>query len=350
VTIRIVGTVGTVFLALALVLAAGACGSESEQTAAPADFYKGKSIDLIVSDNAGSETDLLARLMASYLERDTGTNVVVTNRRGAGGLDGMNYLYGSDADGLTLGVTSAFKFVANDVLDEPAAVYDIEKFSYIMVLGNEPLHLFVSPGGPYQSIADLRAGENLKIGAGSPSGPVSLGGLTVVEVLNLDAKVVTGLSGDSARSLAVERREIVGYVSSMPTAKSALESGLVKPLFALATERDPLTPDVPAITELVGLTGEDLALVELWETALVGGMRILAAPPGVPEDRLAFLRDLSAEWTRDAEFREEINRITGYDVQEYVVGDIVGEVMLDLAAALDDSRAKFAEMIEKYRA
>lgn len=337
-------------LILTLTILITGCSSDSQQPVTPADFYKGKTMDLIVSDNIGGETDLLGRVMASYLARDTGANVLVTNRRGAGGLDGMNYLYGSDADGLTVGVTSAFKFVANYVLDEPAAVYDIKEFSYIMVFGNEPLYLFVSPDGPYQSITDLQGGKNLKIGAGSPSGPISLGGLTVIEILDLDAKVVTGFSGDAARALAVKRGEIIGYVSSLPTVKASLESGMLKPLFTLATERDPLRPDVPAITELVSLTGEDLTLVRLWETALVGGMRILAAPPGVPEDRLAFLRGMVDKWTQEAEFCEEFDRITGYNVQEYVVGDTAGEVMMNLAASLDAYRAKFAEMIEKYRA
>jgi len=347
-TIRTTGIVSTLIITLVLTLAA--CSSDSGQQAAPADFYRSETIDLIASDDVGGETDLLARVMASYLARDTGANVVVTNKRGAGGLEGMNYLYGSDADGLTVGVTSAFKFVANYVLEEPAATYDIEEFSYIMVFGNEPLYLFVSPDGPYQSIDDLQGGKDLKIGAGSPSGPISLGGLTVIEILDLDAKVVTGFGGDSARALAVKRGEIVGYVSSLPTAKSSLDTGLLKPLFTLSTERDPLKPDVPAITELVGLTGEDLALVELWETALVGGMRILAAPPGVPEDRLAFLHGIADKWTQEAEFREEFDRITGYNVQGYVVGDTVEEVMMNLADSLDSYRAKFAEMIEKYRA
>jgi len=337
-------------LIVPLILALTGCGSDSQDSAAPADFYRGKAIDFVVSDNAGGETDLLARVMASYLERDSGANAIVTNRRGAGGLDGMNYLYSAASDGLTLGVTSAFKFVANDVLDEPAAVYDIEDFSYIMVVGNEPLHLFVSPDGPYQSIADLQAGRDLKIGGSSPSGPVSLGGLSVIEILGLDAKVVTGFSGDSARALAVERGEVVGYVSSIPTVKASLETGLVKPLFALATVRDPLAPDVPAITELVSLNGEDLALVELWEKALVGGMRIYLAPPGLPQERLEFLRDMAEEWTQDAQFRDEIDRVTGYHVTDYAVGDVVSDVMLDLAAGLDGYRAKFAEMIEKYRA
>jgi tripartite-type tricarboxylate transporter receptor subunit TctC len=337
-------------LILASMLALGGCSPGPQGPVAAADFYEGKTIDFVVSDNPGGETDLLARVMASYLERNSGANVVVTNRRGAGGLDGMNYLYSRDADGLALGVVSASKFVTNDVLDEPAAVYDIEDFSYIMALGHEPICFFVSPDGPYQSIGDLQSGKDLKIGGGSPSGPISLGGVTVAEILNLDAKVVTGLGSETERSLAVERGEIVGYTNTLPTVRAALESGLLKPLFVLGTQRDPLAPDVPAITELVSLTGEDLALVKLWETALVGGKRIYLAPPGMPQDRQAFLRDMAEGWAQDTQFHEEIDRVTGYEVREYIVGDAVSDVMMDLAAGLDEYRAKFAEMIEKYRA
>ena len=82
--------------------------------------------------------DLIARIIASYLSEDTGATVVVTNREGAGGLEGMNYLYKSKPDGLTLGTTPSTKFVSNKVLNEPAAVYEIEKFSYIMSIGRRP--------------------------------------------------------------------------------------------------------------------------------------------------------------------------------------------------------------------
>jgi len=336
-------------LILALVLATAGCSSDSQQEAAPADFYKGKTIDLVATAGAGARTDLVTRVIASFLERDTGANVVVTDRSGAGGLDGMNYLYGAEPDGLTLGVTASVKFVANKVLDEPAATYDLEDFSYLMNVGRMLYYFMVSPDGPYQSVADLRAGENLKIGGSSPSGAVSLGGLSVIELLDLDASVVTGIKGESNRAPAVKRGEIIGYVIGVETARSSIESGMVKPLFVLAPERAPRRPDVPAITELADLTGEDLALVELWETSLVSS-DLLAAPPGVPEDRLAFLRGLAEEWAQDPEFRAEINQVFGSEVQEYATGEAVTSSMQDLAAAVEEFQALFAEMIEKYRA
>ena len=338
--------VAALILALALVVA---CASEAEEPITPADFLRGKTINLIVSAKAGSISDRVARAIVPYLERDTGAIVVVTNKGGASGLDGINSLYRTEPDGLTLGIVASGKFVPNRVMDEPAAAYEIEEFSYIMTIGHRLWHFMVSPDGPYQSIAGLQAGKDIKIGGSSPSGTVSLGGMTVIDLLNLDARVVTGINGESARALAAKRGEIAGYAMSVEGAITSIDSGMVKPILVLATERDPKMPDIPAITEQGNMTEEEVELAELWETALVTG-DIFTAPPGMPRDRLTFLRDLADKWIEDDEFREDINRVSGYDVQKYVGGDIVAETMLNLTNSMDKFRAIFAELIEKYRA
>jgi tripartite-type tricarboxylate transporter receptor subunit TctC len=345
---KLVAITGLLILAGVLVVS---CTSKAQPASTPADFYKNKTMELVVTESPGSSTDIMTRFIASYLSGDTGASVVVTNRRDAGGMEGMNYLYRAKPDGLTVGTTSRTKAVSNMVLNDPAAVYEIDKFSYIMSIGRRQSYFFVSPEGPYQSVTGLQAAKNLNIGGSSPSGYVSLGGLSVIKILGLDAKVITGINGESERALAAKRGEIAGYVISLFSAKSSVDAGLVKPLFVLATERDPLMPDVPAITELVNLTGEDLDLVRLWETSLVGS-NLLAASPGIPEDRLVFLRDLANQWVQDEGFREGISVISGYDVQEqeYLTGEEVTEVMLDMVAALDKFQDMFAELIEKYRA
>jgi len=332
-----------------IMLVASGCGSDEQNAGTPADFYRGNTINFIISSSSGGETDRVSRVIASFLERDTGANVVITNDVGAGGLEGINQVYRSKPDGLTLGAVSSGKFVANRVMGETVAVYELEEFSYIMNVGARRNYFMVSPDGPYQSFADLEAGENIKIGGASPSGPYSLAGMTVIELMNLDAKVITGLTKTSDLALAVKRGEIDGYTGNIPAAMAYLDSGMIEPMFVLATTRDSLNPDIPAITELVSVDDEDLALVELWETAFVSSS-IFTAPPGVPEDRLAFLRGLAAQWMQDEVFRAEIDRVSGYDVGTYVIGDTISEVMLNLGNTLEDFRAIFTAMIEKYRA
>jgi tripartite-type tricarboxylate transporter receptor subunit TctC len=337
-------------LLLAAILAVPGCPQEAEP-ATPAEFYQDKTIEFIVPHAAGDSYDILARVIAPYLSEDSGATVVVINREGASGLEGINYIYRAEPDGLTLGTTSSLKFVSNKVLDEPAAEYNLEKFSYLMSIGCRQDYFFVSPDGPYQSVADLQAGRDLKIGGASPSGPISLGGLTVIKLLGLDAKVITGIRMESDRILAVKRGEVVGYVQAIPATRPSMDAGMIKPMFVIATERDPLMPDVPAITELVNLTGEDLALAKLWETTLVGSSLFFASP-GVPDDRLAFLRNLANKWVQDEGFREEMNALMGYEVQahEYITGEEVTQAMLDMATTLNEFQAIFADLIEQYRA
>jgi tripartite-type tricarboxylate transporter receptor subunit TctC len=274
---------------------------------------------------------------------------VVTNRKGTGGLDGVNQVYASEPDGLALGAVSSTKLVTNRVLDEPVALYNLDELSYLFNIGGRYVYFLVSPDGPYESVADLQAGEDLKLGGSSPAGDVSLGGMTVIELLDLDATVVTGIKNVADRALAVKRGEIGGYASTIASSSAHIQSGLVEPLFVLTTERDPLMPDVPAITELADVTGEDLDLLELWQTALMAS-GVFVGPPNMPEDRLAFLRGLAEEWFQDEEFREEISTVSGYREDAYLSGEVAANTMLDLAARMEEFRTILTEMIEKYRA
>jgi hypothetical protein len=110
-------------------------------------------------------------------------------------------------------------------------------------------------------------------------------------------------------------------------------------------------PEVPAITELVDLSGEDLELVRLWETALVNSS-LFAAPPGLPEDKLSFLRSLANEWAQEERFRAEIDTVAGEEVkpEQYVTGEEVNRAMLEAASDLDEFQAIFADLMAKYRA
>ncbi|GAG52134.1 unnamed protein product, partial [marine sediment metagenome] len=133
----------TAVMLLALIIAATGCPPQGAP-ATPADFYKGKTIDFVTTHSPGIFHDFAAQIMASYLGRDTGANVTVTTRDGAGGLEGMNYIYRSEPDGLTMGTVTAVKFISNKVLGEPAAVYEIDKFSYILSAGHQPYCFMVS--------------------------------------------------------------------------------------------------------------------------------------------------------------------------------------------------------------
>jgi tripartite-type tricarboxylate transporter receptor subunit TctC len=333
-------------LLLAAIIAITGCPSPAGPVA-PADFYKGKSIELVSMASPGTLNDLILRIMASYISEDTGASVSVTARKGAGGIEGANYIYKAKPDGLTLGMTSMVKFVGNKVLDEPAAEYELEEMSYIMSIAPRQTYFYVSPEGPYQTVAELQAAADLKLGATSASGYYSLAGLTVIKLLGLDAQVITGFQKSSDIKLALQRGEITGYAVS--TNQADIDSGIIRPVFVIATERDPLKPNVPTITELVDLSGEDLELVKLWETGLINS-GLFFTSPGLPEDKLAYLRDLANKWSQDEGFRKQIDAVTGEEVTVYFTGEEVTSIMLDTSSVISQFQAIFAELAAKYRA
>jgi hypothetical protein len=125
-------------------------------------------------------------------------------------------------------------------------------------------------------------------------------------------------------------------------------ANLVKPMFVLASERDPRMPEVPAITELTDLSSQDMQLVNLWETAFTSSSLLLTTPD-IPKDRLQYLRDLAAKWISDVEFRSSINSIAGYEVQSYLTDTKLTESMLNLSMQLGDYQQIFQQMIDDYR-
>lgn len=215
-------------------------------------------------------------------------------------------------------------------------------------MDNQQAYFVVSASGPYQTIDALKAGYDMKIAAGSASGFNTLASLTVIDILDLDATVITGFTNDAVRGLATQRGEVIGYSVNIAAVKAELDAGTLKPLFVIATKRDPMKPDVPAITELVHLSEEDLALVELWEYNL-SSSTILAAPAGIPKNRYAYLCNFAARWCQDESFRQEINRIVGYQVSYYASGEMLDKSIGDITVTLESFQTRFAELIEIYR-
>lgn len=104
-------------LSLFFLLIGGCSTSENEMS--PAEFYDGKTACITVSNEAGTFVDLISRVIANYLADDISGNVIVENRRGAGGLEGTNYLAEAKSEGLELGTFGLIKTVSNKILNNP---------------------------------------------------------------------------------------------------------------------------------------------------------------------------------------------------------------------------------------
>ncbi len=146
---------------LAALLLSAALPAATAHADAVADFYKGKSLTLVIGSLAGAGYDTLGRIVASHLGRHVPgqPNVVVRNMPGAGSILATNYLYNTaDKDGTIIGLPD------NNTPFEPLfgtteAQYDSAKFGWLGSPSSETGILVVWKTVPVDSIADAKLRE-----------------------------------------------------------------------------------------------------------------------------------------------------------------------------------------------
>jgi tripartite-type tricarboxylate transporter receptor subunit TctC len=148
-------------LALAIVMAATAGGPAAAQPVA--DFYRGKTVNILIGVGVGGEYDLQARLVARHLGKHIPGNpkVVPQNMTGASGIKMTNYLYTqATRDGTYIGM-SQNAFPAAQAVGSPGIQFDAAKFAWLGTIApvNETMTVWNTTG--VKSIEDARRRETI---------------------------------------------------------------------------------------------------------------------------------------------------------------------------------------------
>jgi tripartite-type tricarboxylate transporter receptor subunit TctC len=295
-------------IATAAILAAPAAPAQTV-----ADFYRDKQIKLVVSSSPGGGFDAVTRLIARHVEKHMPGNpaFVVQNMAGAGGLRAANFLYAvAPGDGTTIGLFQ------NTIPLEPLygnrqAAFDAKKFQWLGSPSQEFAVFAIWHTVPVDTVADARTHE-LAIGApGSTSSPAFYGRIFAA-VLGMKIRIIAGYPGEAEALLAMERRENDGnssaYWSSLKaTHPDWLAEKKIKFLLQYGAHPRAELKDVPFAPDL---TGDPMKrqIVEIAAAPLALG-RPLAAPPGVPPDRIAALRAALADTFRDPDYLAECQNL-----------------------------------------
>jgi tripartite-type tricarboxylate transporter receptor subunit TctC len=144
---------------IALVSMTLACAICPARAAAPKGSFpeRNKTITIIVSYNAGGNTDIAARAVAPLLEKEFGIPVQVLNKPGAGGQVGYTQLANAKPDGYTLGIVG-LPAVNGIYLDsERKALFDRASFQPLALQAHHPGLLAVRADSPYKTVQDLVA-------------------------------------------------------------------------------------------------------------------------------------------------------------------------------------------------
>ena len=298
------------------------------------DFYAGKQITVVVGAGAGGGYDFQARVMARHLGKHIPGNpsLIVQNMPGAGSITATNYIYNAaTADGTVIALIQRGMLLAR--LTNPGAVrFDIDKFNWIGSLNSETGVVLSWHTTEVRSVNDLFERE-LIVGAIAGVDPE-----TTPRLLNALAgtkfKIITGYGSTAQIALAIERGEVQGigdwsWSSLKAVRPDWLRDNKVRVLMQAALHKDPELPDVPSALDFVKSEADRKAM-ELNFTQKTAA-RPVVAPPGVPADRVAALRQAFMALGADQEFRADVER-SKLEIA-LVSGEVVDQVVQRIASA-----------------
>jgi len=294
--------------AIALLSALSALGLPGSQHAAAqsvADFYRGRTINFIVVFSPGGTYDLYSRLAAQHLGRFIPGNprIVVQYMPGAGGLNGAAHLASqSPHDGSELGMVDR-GIAVGQVLHPASTPLDAGKFSWIGSISSYGGILQVAGRTGVKAAADLR---RLPVVIGSWGFETASYELPVLlnALAGTKFKVVTGYRGAPDVDLATEAGEVDGRISSWATLKftkeAELKAGKIVVVLQSGVKRNPDLPDVPLVGEMA-TTEQGRRILEFIDSDSAIGWSVLA-PPAVPAERVAALREAFDKMVADPAF------------------------------------------------
>jgi tripartite-type tricarboxylate transporter receptor subunit TctC len=298
--------------------------------AADADYFKGKTMKIVIPYGPGGTYDKYGQTFAQHLGNQLPgkPNVIVQHMPGAGGVKAMNWAYTvMPKDGLNL-VTPLDNSVVNQLMRPDRMRYDARKFHWAGASNQTNLVMAVRADTGVTTWKDM-IGKDL-IASSSGQDTSFIGSNLVNGVLGTKIRVVTGYKGSSAAMFAMEQGESqMANYNWLAWGSKVPHWFTDKPPFARAVMqigfwRDPdVSDDVPMLSDLV-TSKEDKAVVAF--IASLGALgRGLALPPDTPADLVKTLRAAYDSMNADPAFAADLKRrklrlipSKGADIQKIV--------------------------------
>jgi tripartite-type tricarboxylate transporter receptor subunit TctC len=311
-----------------------------------ADFYRGKTLRLLIGYGPGGGYDIYGRLVAEFLPRHLPGNptIIAQNMPGAGSFVAAKYIYEvAPKDGTVLG--SLAQTLALDSMTNTGAKLDVAKIPYIgRVVTNIDIGAALPRSG-IKSFEDVRA-KQYTVGASGGGSTTVLFPAALNAYAGAKFKLVRGYSGTSEILLAMERGEVdivgaYGLPGILVSHPGWVHRGEASFLFQASLKRHPLLPNVPTLPELA-LSDEGREVLHAAASTGEIGRSILTTP-GVPPDRLRALRSAFRALLQDSDFlvacekrKLMVDGASGEEIDEIVretlrlpqaVADKIGQMM-----------------------
>jgi tripartite-type tricarboxylate transporter receptor subunit TctC len=297
----------------AVLIAALSLPAAGAQAQTPEGFFKGRQITFLIGAGAGGGYDVYFRTFARYLVHHIpgAPTIVPKNMPAASGLAAANTLYTSaDKDGATIGA-----FPNNIPMDtlfgNPGARYDAQKLNWLGSIGKLENVCATWITSPIKTIAQAREREVIVAAAAATSNSAIMPKV-LNALLGTKFKIVAGYDPGSGMTLALESGETEGVCGlSWSTMKAArphwIKDNKLNVLVQLGLTKLPELPNVPSALDLVSDPVKKQVLELILIRQEIG--RPVAAPPGIPPERLEVLRRAFDDTMKDPEFRAEAEKV-----------------------------------------
>jgi len=327
------------FLRLSAAAMAAAAAPQGAAAQGVAEFYRGRTITLIIPTAPGGINNLAGRLVARHLGRfiPGAPTIAAENREQGGGLALANsFANGAPKDGTVIAnVQRAVPQLA--IQGERAARFDPQGLTWLGSLSSfstDAYILVVNARHPARTLGELAAPAVPALIGGDDIGSTNLTFAFVArDMLKLNIQVKDGFAGAAGMFLAMANGDLDGQViglnSIMANQTALWNAKEVRVLlqFGRAT-RHPLLPDVPLATELTP-DKDALDIIAFTEAPLYMALPFLA-PAGIPVDRAAALRNAFMAMVRDREFLADAER-SKLDITP-IDGEAVRAIIAKMAA------------------
>jgi len=278
-------------------------------TAGAQQAYPNKPIRLIVAFAPGGNTDTVGRIVGQKLGDSIGTQVIIDNRGGAGGVLGTEIAATANPDGytLTMGTTTTH---AISVAAYAKLRYDpIKNFAPIALVASAPYLLVVHPKIPARSLKEFIAYAKsqpgkLNYGSAGQATTTHLVMATLASRAGIDMTHVP-FKGNGPATTAVVSGEVPVLFGAVPPLLGHVAAKRVTPLAISSGKRSITLTEVPTVAES-GFPGFDMAL---W----LG----FFAPAGTPS---AILKKLEAALVQIGQSPEMKELMTKQGVEPYSMG------------------------------
>jgi tripartite-type tricarboxylate transporter receptor subunit TctC len=295
------------------------------------EFYKGKTIRVIVGGTAGGGFDVYTRAMTRHMARHIPGNptLVVENMAGAATRIAAKYMHSSaKPDGLTFGIFNGY-LILGRVLGTEGIDFDVRKFEYIGVPVKDNVVCALHKGSGVTNLQQWFAAKTpVKIGGLGPGNSTSDVPRVLKAALDLPLQLVEGYKGTADVRLAADAGEVGGgcwaWESVKVTWSNGLQAGNVNVVVQATPKALSELSKVPVALE-VAKTEEARQLIKAGAIDVSSITRVFVTTPGTPKERVQILRKAFADTLKDPEFVAEakksgleIDPLSGEEVEKII--------------------------------